>query len=427
MKLFKKFVAELIGTCALVTFGCGVAVLLGYWGTTNQNLVVNNLVIALAFGLSIVCMAYSVGNVSGCHINPAVSFGVLISNYLKPKDQRTFTFVDFLVYVLAQIAGAFLGVLVIFALFGRCDYGANQASEFLKDLTKEYYIISALAIETLLSGVFVFTVLGVTSQEKSERRAGVVIGLTLTLVHIFGIPFTGTSVNPARSIAPAVFAYLFNNNDVPLNELWIYIAGPLLGALIAAFLYWLISYQKDTTKVPANNAIVEKTSKDKVAKPATKKDSTQKKTKALNKEAVEKKPRKKEEKEKLDIKRVSFETKLKKSDKDLKNKYKSLQEELTSYGVKSRISFNGDTYRLHKVEYAFITIRGKSIKLYLKLNPKKYKNSPIPVKDESNKKKYASTPAVIKVKSDLSLKRAISLIADAMNEAKISKKTKSNK
>lgn len=428
MRLFKKFVAELIGTCALVTFGCGVAVILGNWGTTNQNLVINNLVIALAFGLSIVCMAYSIGNVSGCHVNPAVSFGILISNYLKPKDKRTFTFVDFLVYVIAQIAGAFLGVLIIFALFGRCDYGANQASEFLKNLTNEYYLVSALAIETLLSGVFVFTILGVTSQEKSERRAGMVIGLTLTLVHIFGIPFTGTSVNPARSIAPAVFAYLFNNNEVPLNELWIYIAGPLLGALVAAFLYWIITYKKDETKVFVTNEVIEKPSENKVVKPAAKKTNSKKKTKSSKKEVVSKKVSKEEkEKEKLDIKRVSFETKLKKSSKDLKNKYKTLQEELTSYGIKSRVSFNGDTYRLHKVEYAFITIRGKSIKLYLKLNPNKYKNSPIPVKDESSKKKYASTPAVIKIKSDLSLKRAIGLIADTMNEAKISKKSKPSK
>ena len=129
----------------------------------------------------------------------------------------------------------------------------------------------------------------------------------------------------------------------------------------------------------------------------------------------------------MEIQRVSFETKLKKADKDLKKKYKTLQDELLAYGVKSRVSFNGDSYRLHKVEYAFITIRGKSIKLYLKLDPKKYKDSPIPVKDESSKKKYASTPAVIKVKSDLSVKRAIALIDETMNEAKILKKSEQSK
>ncbi len=424
MKLFKKFVAELIGTFGLVIFGCGVAVLLGLWGTDNQNLVVNDLVIALAFGLSIVCMAYSVGNVSGCHINPAVSFGVLIFNYLKPKDKRNFSFVEFLIYVVAQIAGAFLAVLVLWAIFGKSNYGANQASDFLKNLSGSYYLIYAFAIETLLSAIFVFTILGVTSQEKSERRAGLVIGLTLTLVHIFGIPFTGTSVNPARSIAPAVFAYLFNNNATPLNELWVYIAAPLLGALIAALLYALISHQKEEKE---NNEeeegmvteeVEEKSVENKTEEPS-KEEKPSKNKKALSEP-------KKEEKQ-IAIERVSFETKLKKSDKDLKKKYKALQDELLSYGVKSRVSFNGDTYRLHKVEYAFITIRGKSIKLYLKLDPKKYKDSPIPVKDESAKKKYASTPAVIKVKSDLSVKRAIALIDETMNEAKILKKSEQPK
>ncbi len=424
MKLFKKFVAELIGTFGLVIFGCGVAVLLGLWGTDNQNLVVNDLVIALAFGLSIVCMAYSVGNVSGCHINPAVSFGVLIFNYLKPKDKRNFSFVEFLIYVVAQIAGAFLAVLVLWAIFGKSNYGANQASDFLKNLSGSYYLIYAFAIETLLSAIFVFTILGVTSQEKSERRAGLVIGLTLTLVHIFGIPFTGTSVNPARSIAPAVFAYLFNNNATPLNELWVYIAAPLLGALIAALLYALISHQKEEKENNeeeegmATEEVEEKSVENKTEEPS-KEEKPSKNKKALSEP-------KKEEKQ-IAIERVSFETKLKKSDKDLKKKYKALQDELLSYGVKSRVSFNGDTYRLHKVEYAFITIRGKSIKLYLKLDPKKYKDSPIPVKDESAKKKYASTPAVIKVKSDLSVKRAIALIDETMNEAKILKKSEQPK
>ncbi len=420
MKLFKKFIAEIIGTFGLVVFGCGVAVLLGLWGTENQNLVVNDLVIALAFGLSIVCMAYSVGNVSGCHINPAVSLGVLFSNYLKPKDKRNFSFVEFLVYVVAQVIGAFAGCGILWLLFGECSYGANQASDFLKNLTLDYYLISAFAIETLLSAIFVFTVLGVTSQEKSERRAGLVIGLTLTLVHIFGIPFTGTSVNPARSLAPAVFAYLFNNNSEPLNELWVYICGPFLGAIIAAFLYWLITFTRN--KEEKKEEVVPEEIEE--VKPEEKVEEQPVVDKKVV-EPVEEKPVVKEVKkkgEKIEIQRVSFETKLKKADKDLKKKYQLIKDELLSYGVKSRVSFNGDTYRLHRVQYAFITLRGKSLKLYLKLDPKKYKDSPMPIKDESSKKKYESTPAVIKVKSDLSAKRAIALIADTMKEANISKK-----
>ena len=414
MKLFKKFLAEIIGTFGLVVFGCGVAVLLGLFGTENQNLVINDLVIALAFGLSLVCMAYSVGNVSGCHINPAVSLGVLFSNYLKPKDKRNFSFIDFLVYVAAQVIGAFAGCGILWLLFGNCSYGANQASDFLKNINGDYYLISAFGIETLLSAVFVFTVLGVTSQEKSERRAGLIIGLALTLVHIFGIPFTGTSVNPARSLAPAIFAYLYDSNSEPLNELWIYICGPFLGAIIAAFLYWLITFTKNKEEnkeevVSEEKPVVE----EKVVQPVEETPVVKQEFKA--------------EEEKLEIQRVSFETKLKKANKDLKNKYQLIKNELLSYGVKSRVSFNGDTYRLHRVQYAFITLRGKSLKLYLKLDPKKYKDSPMPIKDESSKKKYESVPAVIKIKSDLSAKRAIALIADTMKEANISKKVSKEK
>ncbi len=429
MKLFKKFLAELVGTAGLVGFGCGVAVLLGLYDAGSQNLVVNNLVIALTFGLSIVAMGYSIGNVSGCHVNPAVSFGVLIYNYLKPKDKRNFSFVEFLVYVVAQIIGAFLGCFLLWLLFGKCSYGANQTSDFLKSLGEDQSILSAFTIETLLSAVFVLVVLGVTSQEKSERRAGFVIGLTLTLVHIFGIPFTGTSVNPARSLAPAVFAYYFNKTSVPLNELWIYLTAPLLGALVAAFVYWIITYTKNN-KVENKPVVLE--AKEEETLEEEKKEEVKEEPAEVKEEPkeekVEEQPVSKEEvpveeeKEKLDIKRVSFLTKLIKADKDLQVKYETIKNELLSYGVKSRMSFEGDTYRLHKIEYAFVTIRGKTLKLYLKLDPKKYENSPIPVKDESSKKKYETTPAVLKVKSDLSLKRALSLIDDTMNEAKITKK-----
>lgn len=430
MKLFKKFIAEIIGTFGLVLFGCGITVLLGLWGTENQNLVVNDLVIALAFGLSIICMSYSVGNVSGCHINPAVSFGFLFFNYLKPKDKRNFSFVEFLVYVAAQIIGAFAACGALWLLFGKCNYGANQTTDFLKNITDDYYLISAFAIETLLSTIFVFTVLGVTSQEKSERRSGLVIGLTLTLVHIFGIPFTGTSVNPARSLAPAVFAYLFNDNTTALNELWVYICGPLLGGIIAAFLYWIITFTKEKkAKEPVSEE--EQEEKEVIENQAVDKEIKNIVNDEKVDDVIEEKPlvemQDEEENEKLDIQRVSFETKLEKADKDLKEKYQLLKDELLSYGVKSRVSFNGDTFRLHKIQYAFITLRGKSIKLYLKLDPKKYKDSPMPIKDESGKKKYELTPAVIKVKSDLSLKRAIILIEDTMKDAKISKKVKTEK
>lgn len=422
MKLFKKIFAEIIGTFGFVTFGCGMVVLLGLLNSGNQNVMGNYLIMALTFGFSFVAMAYSVGRVSNCHINPAVSFGVLIYNFLKPKDKRNFSFVEFLVYVIAQIIGAFLGCFVLWLLFGRCNFGANQTTQFLKDITKDYYVISAFAVEVLLSATFVFTFLGVTSQEKSERKFGVVLGLTLALVYLFGAPFTGGGINPARSLAPAIFAYAFNNNGVVIDELWIFMTAPLVGALIAAFLYWVITYNKEEKKEePAAEEEKLEQSEEKEnpeTKPEVKKVDENKEVLSV----VEESEHPQEDTKKLEIERVSFETKLVNSSKDLKDKYEAIKKELTSYGIKSRVSFEGDTYRLHKVKYAFVTIRGKSIKLCLKLDPKKYKDSTIPLKDESGKKKYESTPAVLKVRSDLSLKRALSLIDECIKDANINKK-----
>lgn len=422
MKLFKKIFAEIIGTFGFVTFGCGMVVLLGLLNSGNQNVMGNYLIMALTFGFSFVAMAYSVGCVSNCHINPAVSFGVLIYNFLKPKDKRNFSFVEFLVYVIAQIIGAFLGCFVLWLLFGRCNFGANQTTQFLKDITKDYYAISAFAVEVLLSATFVFTFLGVTSQEKSERRFGVVLGLTLALVYLFGAPFTGGGINPARSLAPAIFAYAFNNNGVVIDELWIFMTAPLVGALIAAFLYWVITYTKEEKKEEAAAEEEKLEQSEEKENPETKQEIKKVDENKVVLPVVEESEPPQEDAKKLEIERVSFETKLENSSKDLKDKYETIKKELTSYGIKSRVSFEGDTYRLHKVKYAFVTIRGKSIKLCLKLDPKKYKDSTIPLKDESGKKKYESTPAVLKVRSDLSLKRALSLIDECIKDANINKK-----
>jgi aquaporin Z len=416
MKLFKKAIAELIGAFVLVAFSCGTACALNAWGGNTLDLAAKDVAIALAFGLSLIAMAYSVGNVSGCHINPAVSFGVLIYNYLQPKEKRNFSFVEFLVYVVMQVAGAFLGVLALLAIFGaNCGFAANQASEVLTSQGSNYLLV-AFGVEAVLTCVFVFTIIGVTSQEKYQKCSGLIIGLTLVLVHIIGIPLTGTSVNPARSLAPAVFAMIFGGNIEPMNELWVFIAGPLLGALVAAFLYWIISYSKKKEVVAEKAApVAQPVEKKEEAKPVEAKKEPAKKAAPKAKKVEEAKPVAK----KLEINRVSFDKKLSKADSDLKKKYQSIKAELEAYGIKSRVSFEGDTFRLHKVAYAFITIRGKSLKVYYKLNPKKYAQSPIPVKDESSKKKYVEIPAVIKVKSDLSAKRAVMLVDDTMKEAGI--------
>lgn len=219
----KKYLCEFIGTAVLVLFGCGTAAI-----TTA-----NTFLTAFAFGLSIIAMAYVIGNISGCHLNPAVSLAMLINKKMSTKD--------FIGYVIAQFIGGFAGIGLLYALLSCTGYplslfgfGANgfdEASAF------QINMLGAIIIEVILTFVFVYTVLGVTSDEKKFSVSGLVIGLTLTFVHILGIPFTGTSVNPARSLAPAVFSQIFIDNSEALSQVWVFILAPLVGATIAAFVY----------------------------------------------------------------------------------------------------------------------------------------------------------------------------------------------
>ncbi len=221
MESIKKYIAEFIGTFVLVLFACGTAAALGC-STTDPNTAY--IMTALAFGLVIVGMAYSVGNVSGCHINPAVSIAMLIDGRLSVKD--------FIGYIVAQFAGAIAGAAVLGALLGNdCGYGANGLYEG--------NIWLSLLVEVILTFVFVFVILGVTSKPEYSNVAGLVIGLTLTLVHIFGIHFTGTSVNPARSFGPALFA----GGDA-LANVWVFIAAPLVGGVLAALVFKLFKSKK---------------------------------------------------------------------------------------------------------------------------------------------------------------------------------------
>ncbi len=218
MESIKKYVAEFIGTFVLVLFACGTAAAVGC-STADPN--VAYLLTALAFGLVIVAMAYSIGNVSGCHINPAVSIAMLVSGKMSVKD--------FIGYVVAQFAGAIAGAAVMGAFLGfDCGFGANGLFEG--------NIWKSLLIEIVLTFVFVLAILGVTSKAENSKVAGIVIGLTLTLVHIFGIHFTGTSVNPARSFGPALFA-----GGEALSNVWVFIVAPLVGGVLAAVVYKAIA------------------------------------------------------------------------------------------------------------------------------------------------------------------------------------------
>ena len=214
MNSIKKYLAEFVGTLVLVLFACGTAAVVGC-ATDNPNTAY--LLTALAFGLVIVAMAYSIGNISGCHINPAVSLAVLINGGMSVKD--------FIGYIIAQFAGATAGAAILGYLAGwNCGFGANGLFE--NDILK------SLIVEVILTFVFVLAVLGATSKIENSKVAGLVIGLSLTLVHIFGIHFTGTSVNPARSFGPALFA-----GGAALSNLWVFLVAPLIGGAIAALVW----------------------------------------------------------------------------------------------------------------------------------------------------------------------------------------------
>ena len=222
----KKYLAECIGTATLVILGCGTAMLVGCDAVNGGGYILT----ALAFGLTIVAMAYSIGNISGCHINPAVSLGVLLSGGMSAGE--------FIGYVISQCVGALAGsgiLALIFKLGNVTDMTGGFGSNGLAGVGGT--AIAGLVVEIVLTFIFVIAILGVTSKKANHGSfGGLVIGLTLVVVHILGIGLTGTSVNPARSFGPALVAML-NGNSEPLAALWVFIAGPLVGAALAAFTY----------------------------------------------------------------------------------------------------------------------------------------------------------------------------------------------
>jgi len=231
MDMFKKYIAELIGTLVLVFMGCGAAVVLG------AGVGVGHLAVALAFGLSIVAMAYVVGPVSGCHVNPAVSLAMFLLKKLNLKD--------FIGYVIAQIAGATIGaaLLKMLVAFGVTD----QTGALGSNTTTNIGIGGSIVVEIILTCIFVFVIIGVTSDATKGGVAGIVIGLTLTFVHIVGIPLTGTSVNPARSLGPAFFA-----GGQSLNDVWVFVLAPFVGAAVAVGLFLLIKPRLAKAHVQTN-------------------------------------------------------------------------------------------------------------------------------------------------------------------------------
>ena len=220
----KKYISEFVGTLFLTFLACGVAVIVGCDSAAGI------IATSLAFGLVIVAMAYSIGNVSGCHINPAVSLAMVISGKMELKE--------FFKYLISQVLGAITGSLLLgFVLGGYQNLGANGLGVLPNG--NEVTILIAIITEILLTFVFVLTILGVTDKKENGHATGIIIGLALTLVHLFGIQVTGTSVNPARSLAPAIL-----QGGEAIKQVWIFILAPFVGSILSGLFYKFILKSK---------------------------------------------------------------------------------------------------------------------------------------------------------------------------------------
>jgi len=225
----KKYVAELIGTFVLVFIGCSSVVISNELTGPSE---IGYVGIALAFGLSLLAMVYAIGGISGCHINPAVSISMLAAGRMKPKDT--------LIYIIAQCVGAVLGASVLYVIAaGNPAYslktdGLGQ-NGYAAASPRGFSMASGFIAEVVLTFIFILVILASTSERAPAGFAGIAIGFTLVLVHLIGIPITGTSVNPARSLGPAVIV-----GGTALSQLWLFWVAPIIGGLIAAAIWKLL-------------------------------------------------------------------------------------------------------------------------------------------------------------------------------------------
>ena len=222
----KKYVAELIGTMVLTMVGCGVAVVVGC--NSSGGVVAT----ALAFGLSVVAMAYCIGRVSGCHINPAITIGMYVDKRIDTRDA--------IGYIVFQFIGGIIGAVLLWLILNQTSVWTPAdglgTNGFGAASMAGINMGGALLVEILLTFIFVLAALGVTSTKATAAQGGIVIGLTLVLVHLLGIGLTGTSVNPARSFGPALMM-LAENNSLPIEQVWVFIVAPIIGAIIAGLVW----------------------------------------------------------------------------------------------------------------------------------------------------------------------------------------------
>lgn len=227
----KKLIAEFIGTFWLVLGGCGSAVL----AAAFPELGIGFVGVSIAFGLTVLTMAYAIGHISGCHLNPAVSIGLLIGGRFDKKD--------LIPYIIAQVLGAIAGAGVLYVIAtGKAGFevGGFAANGYDEHSPGGYTMLSALVTEVVMTFMFLIIILGATDSKANSKFAGIAIGLGLTLIHLISIPVTNTSVNPARSTSQAIFA-----GDWALGQLWLFWVAPIIGAILAGIVYKFLSPSKN--------------------------------------------------------------------------------------------------------------------------------------------------------------------------------------
>jgi aquaporin Z len=236
----KKLIAELIGTFWLVFGGCGSAVLAAAFGGTDSNLGIGFVGVALAFGLTVLTMAYAIGHISGCHLNPAVTLGLVAGGRHASKEAVP--------YIIAQTIGGVLGAGTLYVIatgkagaeiggFASNGYGAHSPGG--------YSMVSALVAEVVLTAFFLFIIMGSTDERAPAGMAPIAIGLGLTLIHLIGIPVTNLSVNPARSTGPAIFV-----GGWAIQQLWLFWLAPIVGGVVGGVAYKTLLGEKAATMAP---------------------------------------------------------------------------------------------------------------------------------------------------------------------------------
>jgi aquaporin Z len=234
--IMKKFIAEFIGTFSLVLFGCGAAVISGVANSGPSG--IGLLGISLAFGLTVVAMAYAIGPISGCHINPAISIAMLVAGKLSAQDC--------IGYIIAQVLGAIAGAGVLYLLvsgqsgFTGLKEWALGSNGWGEGYLGNYNTTAAFIAEVVFTCLFLLVIFGTTSKQGNGTMAGFAIGITLVLIHLVAIPITGTSVNPARSIGPAIFA-----GGKAIGQVWLFVVAPIVGGILGALIWKTLLETKD--------------------------------------------------------------------------------------------------------------------------------------------------------------------------------------